>query len=245
MKVEVFIPCFVDQLFPNTASNMIAILENLGCDVSYNPQQTCCGQPAFNSGFWDEAKVVAEKFLNDYSTDTYIVSPSGSCTGMVKTYYSELFTNSASHNRCRNIQSNIFEFSDFLINILKVDIKDLQLEMKATYHDSCGALRECGIKKEPRQLLSMIKGIELVEMNDVETCCGFGGTFSVKYESISTAMAQQKAENALATGAKYIISTDASCLLHVQAYIEKNQLPIQTIHIVDVLAMAMNVSTTV
>src|SRR5574343_83687 len=121
MKVEVFIPCFVDQLFPNTASNMIAILENLGCDVSYNPQQTCCGQPAFNSGFWDEAKVVAEKFLNDYSTDTYIVSPSGSCTGMVKTYYSELFTNSASHNRCRNIQSNIFEFSDFLINILKVD----------------------------------------------------------------------------------------------------------------------------
>ena len=245
MKVEVFIPCFVDQLFPNTASNMIAILENLGCDVSYNPQQTCCGQPAFNSGFWDEAKVVAEKFLNDYSTDTYIVSPSGSCTGMVKTYYSELFTNSASHNRCRNIQSNIFEFSDFLINILKVDLKDLHLDMKATYHDSCGALRECGIKKEPRQLISMIKGIELVEMNDVETCCGFVVTFSVKYESISTAMAQQKVENALATGAKYIISTDASCLLHVQAYIAKNQLPIQTIHIVDVLAMAMNVSTTV
>lgn len=242
MKVEVFIPCFVDQLFPNTASNMIAILEKLGCDVSYNPQQTCCGQPAFNSGFWDDAKVVAEKFLNDYSTDTYIVSPSGSCTGMVKSYYSEMFTNSASHNRCRNIQSNIFEFSDFLINILKVDLSNLNLEMKATYHDSCGALRECGVKTQPRQILSMIKGLTLVEMNDVETCCGFGGTFSVKFESISTAMAQQKVENAMATGAEYIISTDASCLLHIQAYIEKNNLPIKTIHVVDVLAMSMNIS---
>jgi L-lactate dehydrogenase complex protein LldE len=124
---------------------------------------------------------------------------------------------------------------------MKVDLKDLHLDMKATYHDSCGALRECGIKKEPRELLAMISGVQLTEMNDVETCCGFGGTFSVKYESISTAMAQQKVENALATGADYLISTDASCLLHVQAYIEKHQLPIKTIHIVDVLAMAMNV----
>lgn len=245
MKVEVFIPCFVDQLFPSTASNMVAILEELGCEVIYNPQQTCCGQPAFNSGYWEEAKVVAEKFLGDYTADHYIVSPSGSCTGMVKSYYSELFTNSASHNKCRAVQSKTFEFTDFLINVLKTDLQNLQLEMKATYHDSCGALRECGIKKEPREILRMIKGLELTEMNDVETCCGFGGTFSVKYESISTAMAQQKVENALATGAEYLISTDASCLLHIQAYIEKNKLPIKTLHIVDVLAMAMNVTTNV
>lgn len=242
MKVEVFIPCFIDQLYPKTASNMINILESLGCEVIYNPNQTCCAQPAFNSGYWDEAKQVAEKFLNDYSADHYIVSPSGSCTGMVKSYYSELFTNSASHNKCRAVQSKIIEFSDFLVNVLKVDLSELSLDMKATYHDSCGALRECGIKKEPRSILSMIKGLELVEMNDCETCCGFGGTFSVKFESISTAMAQQKVENAMKTGAEYIISTDASCLLHIQGYIEKNKLPIKTIHIVDVIAMAMNIT---
>ncbi len=245
MKVEIFIPCFMDQLYPETANNMVAILESLGCEVSYNPNQTCCAQPAFNSGYWDEAKQVAEKFLGYYSAEHYIVSPSGSCTGMVKSYYSELFTNSASHNKCRAVQAKIYEFTDFLTSILKVDLKDLQLKMKATYHDSCGALRECGIKKEPRELLSMINGLELIEMNDVETCCGFGGTFSVKFESISTAMAQQKVNNALATGAEYIISTDSSCLLHVQAYIEKNKLPIKTIHIVDVLAMAMNIHTNV
>ncbi len=245
MKVEVFIPCFIDQLFPNTASNMIGILEQLGCEVHYNPNQTCCGQPAFNSGYWDEAKTVAEKFLNDYSSDTYIVSPSGSCTGMVKSYYSDLFTNSVSHNKCRNIQSNIYEFSDFLINVLKVDLKDLHFNAKITYHDSCGALRECGIKKQPREILQMIEGLELVEMKDVETCCGFGGTFSVKYESISTAMAQQKVENAMNTGAEYIVSTDASCLLHVQAYIEKNNSAIKTIHLVDLLAMAMKITSNV
>ncbi len=245
MKVEIFIPCFIDQLYPNTASNMISVLEHLGCVVIYNPNQTCCAQPAFNSGYWDEAKQVAQKFLNDFSADHYIVSPSGSCTGMVKSYYSELFTNSASHNKCRAVQAKIYEFSDFLVNVLKVDLKDLSLSMKATYHDSCGALRECGIKKEPRAILEKIKGLELVEMKDVETCCGFGGTFSVKFESISTAMAQQKVNNALETGAQYIISTDASCLLHVQGYIDKHNIPIKTIHLVDVLAMAMNVTSVV
>jgi L-lactate dehydrogenase complex protein LldE len=245
MKVEVFIPCFMDQLYPDTASNMLAVLEHLGCEVIYNPNQTCCAQPAFNSGYWDEAKQVAEKFLGDYTAEHYIVSPSGSCTGMVKSYYSELFTNSASHNKCRAVQAKIYELTDFLINILKVDLSGLNLHLNATYHDACGALRECGIKNEPRELLNMINGIELMEMNDVETCCGFGGTFSVKFESISTAMAQQKVNNALATGAEYIISSDASCLLHLQAYIEKNKLPIKTIHIVDVLAMAMNITSNV
>ncbi len=245
MKVEIFIPCFIDQLYPNTAANMINVLEHLGCEIIYNPNQTCCAQPAFNSGYWDEAKQVAQKFLNDFSAEHYIVSPSGSCTGMVKSYYSELFTNSASHNKCRAVQAKIFEFSDFLVNILKVDLQDLNLPMKATYHDSCGALRECGIKKEPRTILEKINGLELIEMKDVETCCGFGGTFSVKFESISTAMAQQKVNNALETGAEYIISTDASCLLHVQGYIDKHNLPIKTIHLVDVLAMAMNVTSAV
>ena len=236
MNVELFIPCFIDQLYPKTAFNTIKVLEKAGCKVTYNADQTCCGQPAFNAGFWDEAKAVGSKFLNDFSETSYIVSPSASCTGMVKNYYNDLFTNTAVHNKCRAIQSNIFELSDFLVNILKKDYFGAELEGKAVYHDSCAALRECHIKTEPRQLLSKVHGLDLVEMKDSETCCGFGGTFSVKFEGIASAMAQQKIDHALEMEADYIISTDASCLLHLQGYIDKQQLSIKTIHLADVLA---------
>jgi L-lactate dehydrogenase complex protein LldE len=236
MKIELFIPCFIDQLFPDTAFNTVKVLEKAGCTVEYNPGQTCCGQPAFNAGFWDEAKEIGKKFLNDFSEDRYIVSPSASCTGMVKNYYNDLFTNTAVHNRCRNIQSNIHELSDFLVNVINRDYFGAELEGRAVYHDSCSGLRECKIKEEPRQLLSKVLGLELVELKDSETCCGFGGTFAVKFDAISSAMAQQKVENALAVDAEYIISTDASCLLQLQSYINKNNLPIKTIHLADVLA---------
>lgn len=237
MKVELFIPCFIDQLFPETAFNTIKVLEKAGCTVSYNPAQTCCGQPAFNAGFWDDAKEVGSKFLNDFAEDSVIVSPSASCTGMVKNYYNDLFTNTAQHNKCRAIQGNIFELSDFLVNILQVDSFGAELGGRAVYHDSCGALRECKIKNEPRQLLSKVLGLDLVDLKDNETCCGFGGTFAVKFDAISSAMAQQKVDNALAVDAEYIISTDASCLLHLQSYIDKNGLPIKTMHLADVLTL--------
>ncbi|MBE9585082.1 (Fe-S)-binding protein [Mucilaginibacter sp. JRF] len=236
MKVELFVPCFVDQLYPETAFNTVKLLEKAGCNVAFNPNQTCCGQPAFNAGFWDEAKEVGNKFLNDFEQDSIIVTPSASCTGMVKNYYNDLFTNTIVHNKCRNIQSNIYELSDFLVNILQFDYFGAELDGRAVYHDSCSALRECHIKDEPRQLLSKVFGLELVELKDNETCCGFGGTFAVKFEAIASAMAQQKVDNALAAGADYIISTDASCLLHLQAYIDKNNLPIKTYHLADVLA---------
>ena len=235
MNVELFIPCFIDQLYPQTAFNTLKLLEKAGCKVDYNPQQTCCGQPAFNAGFWDEAKTVGSKFLNDFSEDKYIVSPSASCTGMVKNYYSDLFTNTAVHNKCRSVQSNIHELSDFLINILKKDYFGAELEGRAVYHDSCAALRECKIKAEPRALLAKVHGLELVEMRDTDTCCGFGGTFAVKYAGISSAMAQQKIDNALEMKAEYIISTDASCLINLQGYIDKHSLPIKTLHLADVL----------
>ncbi|MDB5147385.1 MAG: (Fe-S)-binding protein [Mucilaginibacter sp.] len=237
MKVELFIPCFIDQLFPATAFNTVKLLEKAGCKVSYNPAQTCCGQPAFNAGFWDDAKEVGNKFLSDFSEDSVIVSPSASCTGMVKNYYNDLFTNTAVHNKCRAIQGNIYELSDFLVNILEFDYFGAELDGKAVYHDSCAGLRECKIKDEPRQLLSKVLGLELLDLKDGETCCGFGGTFAVKFDGISSAMAQQKVNNALDAGAEYIISTDASCLLHLQGYIDKNNLPIQTMHIADVLAL--------
>ena len=235
MNVELFIPCFIDQLYPQTAFNTLKLLEKAGCKVHYNPQQTCCGQPAFNAGFWDEAKTVGGKFLNDFSEDKYIVSPSASCTGMVKNYYNDLFTNTAVHNKCRSVQSNIHELSDFLINILKKDYFGAELEGRAVYHDSCAALRECKIKAEPRALLAKVHGLELVEMRDTDTCCGFGGTFAVKYAGISSAMAQQKIDNALEMKAEYIISTDASCLINLQGYIDKHSLPIKTMHLADVL----------
>ncbi|NVM63319.1 L-lactate dehydrogenase complex protein LldE [Mucilaginibacter sp. SG538B] len=237
MKVELFIPCFIDQLFPATAFNTVKLLEKAGCKVSYNPAQTCCGQPAFNAGFWDDAKEVGSKFLSDFSEDSVIVSPSASCTGMVKNYYNDLFTNTAVHNKCRAVQGNIYELSDFLVNILEFDYFGAELDGKAVYHDSCAGLRECKIKDEPRQLLSKVLGLELLDLKDGETCCGFGGTFAVKFDGISTAMAQQKVNNALDVGAEYIISTDASCLMHMQGYIDKNNLPIQTMHIADVLAL--------
>ncbi|WP_413667701.1 (Fe-S)-binding protein [Mucilaginibacter sp. Mucisp86] len=237
MKVELFIPCFIDQLFPATAFNTVKLLEKAGCKVSYNPAQTCCGQPAFNAGFWDDAKEVGSKFLSDFSEDSVIVSPSASCTGMVKNYYNDLFTNTAVHNKCRAIQGNIYELSDFLVNILEFDYFGAELDGKAVYHDSCAGLRECKIKDEPRQLLSKVLGLELLDLKDGETCCGFGGTFAVKFDGISTAMAQQKVNNALDAGAEYIISTDTSCLMHMRGYIDKNNLPIQTMHIADVLAL--------
>ena len=236
MKVELFIPCFIDQLFPETAFNTVKVLEKAGCSVSYNPEQTCCGQPAFNAGFWDEAKTIGSKFLNDFSDDIPIVAPSASCTGMVRNYYSDLFTNTTAHNKCRSIQGNIYELSDFLVNILNVDYFGAELDGRAVYHDSCSGLRECKIKEEPRQLLSKVLGLELVELPDNTTCCGFGGTFAVKFDAISTAMAQQKVDNALALEAEYIISTDASCLMHLQNYIDRNNLPIKTMHLADVLA---------
>ena len=237
MRVQLFIPCFVDQLFPSTALNMIKVLEKLGCEVAYNPEQTCCGQPAFNAGFQNEAKVVAEKFIRENITHSdYLVAPSASCTGFVCNYYPQLFDNSSIHNQIRDLKSRTFELSDFLVNVLKVEDIGASFPMKATYHDSCAALRECKIKEEPRKLLSNVGGLELVEMNDSETCCGFGGTFSIKYEPISIAMADQKVNNAMQTGAEAIISTDLSCLMHLDGYIQKQQLPLQTFHLADILA---------
>lgn len=215
---------------------MVKVLEKAGVEVTYNTEQTCCGQPAFNAGFRDEARDVCTKFLKDFSGHDYVVAPSASCVGFVKNYYSTLFNNSSLHNEVKDMQKRIFEFSSFMVNVLGVEDVGATLHGKATYHDSCAGLRECRIKEEPRKLLSRVKGLELLEMNDVETCCGFGGSFAVKFESISVAMADQKVNNALATGADYIISTDLSCLMHLEGYIKHKGHPIRTMHIADVLA---------
>ncbi|HPH85839.1 MAG TPA: (Fe-S)-binding protein [Ferruginibacter sp.] len=236
MKVQLFIPCFIDQLYPQTAFNMVKVLEKACCEVEYNTNQTCCGQPAFNAGFQDEARAVATKFIKDFDTVDYIVAPSASCVGFVRNYYPQLFDNGTLHNQVKNLGKRIFEFTEFLTDVLKIDNYGASLHAKATYHDSCAALRECRIKEGPRKLLSKVNGLELVEMADNETCCGFGGTFSVKFEAISIGMADQKITNALATGAEYIISTDLSCLMQLNGYITEKNIPLKTMHIADVLA---------
>ena len=236
MKVQLFIPCFVDQIFPETAFNMVKVLEKACCDVEYNSNQTCCGQPAFNAGFWGDSKKVATKFINDFDGTDFIVAPSASCVGFVRNYYHNLFENSSLHNNVKALSKRIYEFTEFLTQVVKIDNFGAFLDATATYHDSCAALRECKIKEGPRALLEKVRGLRLLEMEDNETCCGFGGSFAVKFESISIAMADQKVRHALDTGAEYIISTDLSCLMHLQGYFSKKMLPLKTMHIADVLA---------
>lgn len=238
-EVDIFIPCFIDQVFPHTGLNMVKVLEHLNVKVNYNPNQTCCGQMAFNSGHWDEAKSIGIKFLHDFNNHRPIVCPSASCAGYVKNYFEKIFYNTGYHLEYREISKNIFEITDYLVNVLNVTNTGATFNAVGTYHDSCAALREYGLTHEPRTLLSNVKGLELREMLETTTCCGFGGTFSIKFEAISSAMAQQKVQHALDTGAEYIISTDSSCLMHQEAYIKKNNLPLKVIHLIDVLASGL------
>jgi L-lactate dehydrogenase complex protein LldE len=236
MKVQLFIPCFIDQLYPQVAFNTVKVLEKAGCTVAYNTQQTCCGQPAFNAGFWGESKDVCTKFVQDFDGADYIVSPSASCAGFIKNNYGKLFENNAFQSPAKKVSSQIFELSEFLVKILGITELGASFNGKATFHDSCAGLRECNIKAEPRALLSQVTGLELVEMNDTETCCGFGGSFAVKYDTISVAMADQKIDNAIATEAEFIISTDMSCLMHLDGRINHNGQQMKVIHLADVLA---------
>ncbi len=237
MTVDIFIPCFIDQMFPQVGWDIIKILNFLGIKYNYNPNQTCCGQPSFNSGFRSHSKTAAIKFLNDFNSDRLIIVPSASCAGYIKNHYLDLFDESSEYyEMCKKINNRIVELTDFLINHIKVDDFGSCFNHKITYHDACSALREYGLKDEPRKLLHKVKGLNLIEMENNKVCCGFGGTFMVKFVPISTAMVQQKVEAAIATGAEYIVSTEASCLLNIQSYINENKLPIKTIHIAEILA---------
>lgn len=237
MRVQLFIPCFVDQLFPETAFNMVRVLERLGCEVAYNPEQTCCGQPAFNAGYLNECRSVARKFIGDFNPDDVIVAPSGSCTGFVRNYYGQLFADDETFSgNGLPVQKRVYEFTEFIVDVLNVTDVGASFPAKVTYHDACGALRECRIKRAPRKLLQHVNGLELVEAPDCEVCCGFGGTFAVKFEPISVGMGEQKVLNAMELGVEYIVSTDLSCLMHLDGYIRKHRYGIKVAHIADVLA---------
>jgi len=239
--VDIFIPCFIDQLFPQTGFNMVKILQKANCDVNYNPAQTCCGQPAFNAGFTNEAGEIALKFMHDFELERYIVCPSASCVGFIRNNYPKLLKGKVSERILRILHEKTYELSEFLVDVLKVEDIGAKFEGIATYHDSCSALRECGIKTAPRKLLQQVKGLTLQELPSSEVCCGFGGTFAVKFEPISIAMAEQKVDNIIAsTQAQYIISTDLSCLMHLDGYIQKNQRKLKVLHLADVLASGLD-----
>jgi L-lactate dehydrogenase complex protein LldE len=237
MEISIFVPCFIDQLFPNVAVSMVRVLRKLAQHVSYNPNQTCCGQPSFNAGFWANTVTVGNKFVKDLQGQTAIVCPSASCVGFVKNNLANLLEDASQKKAAQQVAARMFEFSDFLVNQLKIVDVGAVLNGKAVYHDSCAGLRECNIKTEPRALLSAVQGLTLLETADCEVCCGFGGSFSVKFEPISVAMAEQKVESALSLGANFIISTDMSCLMHLDGYIQHKRYPIKVLHIAEVLDM--------
>lgn len=237
MTVDFFVSCIIDQFYPMTAMNTMKLLKAAGVDVEYNPEQTCCGKFAFNSGYLEESKRLGEKFLRDFPNNRPIVGISASCVGFIKTRYKELFYNTSMHLEHKRLVANIYEITDFLVNKVHKDYFSSVFHYKCAYLDSCSALRELGLKNEARQLLSKVNGLELVELKHPEICCGMGkGMFPLQHETISAAMADQKLKDAIDSGAEYLITNDISCLMHLSSYAKKQGLPIEVIHIVDVLA---------
>ena len=217
---------------------MVRVLERLGHMVEYDERQTCCGQPAFNSGYWKEARDVAERTLCLFRDADYVVSASGSCGAMLKVFYPELFKGTRDEAASLALSPKVYEFSDFLVSVLGVTDVGARFPAKVTFHDGCHGLRELGIKRQPRALLGAVRDLELIEMNGTETCCGFGGTFAAKMPSISTAMGEVKCANALETGAEYVVSNDSSCLMQIQGLLDRqgNGKKLRTLHLAEVLA---------
>jgi L-lactate dehydrogenase complex protein LldE len=227
-KVSVFVTCIVDQVFPRVGMAMVEVLERAGCEVEFRESQTCCGQPAFNSGYREEARDVARHFLRVFDGAEYIVVPSGSCTSMIAHHYADLIED---HRETR-----VYEFSRFLIDVLKIDDLGARLDRTVTYHDSCHALRELGIRDAPRRLLRNVRGLQLTEMDAAEECCGFGGTFSVKFPELSGAIARTKIDSILRTGADAVVSIDSSCLMQIQGALSRAGSAVRAMHLAEVLA---------
>jgi len=237
LRVSLFVTCIVDQLFPNVGIAMADVLERAGCEVDFPEGQTCCGQPAFNSGYRDEAREVACHFIDVFKDSDYIVAPSGSCTAMASHHLTELFpTGDPRLAQAESLSPRIYEFSRFLTEVLQIDDVGARFEHTVTYHDSCHALRELKIKEPPRRLLSNVRGLTLAEMDAAEECCGFGGTFSVKFAGVSGGMARTKIDSILRTGADTVVSIDSSCLMQLQGALSRAGSPVKTMHLAEVLA---------
>ena len=222
MKVGLLVTCLVDLMRPRIGFAAIELLEAAGCEVVVPAGQTCCGQPGWNAGDRAAARALAEKRVAEFEACEYVVAPSGSCSGMVKTHYPELFRGEAAWMaRVEALAAKTHELTDFLVRVAKLERAPGNFAGKVTYHDSCSGLRELGVKAQPRALLATLPGAELVEMKECETCCGFGGTFSVKHGDISSAMADVKCRNAQATGADALVLGDLGCMLNLEGRLRK------------------------
>ncbi len=236
MKIDLFIPCFIDQFNPQTGFNMVKVLEKAGCKVNYNVEQTCCGLPAFNAGQWNEARQVGEKLLSEVTPDRNFVCASSACTAMIRNSYDLLFQNSSYHNKFRQLQKRTFELSEFLVDTMKVESIGSTYSGQAVFMDTCTALNGCGIKQQPRKLLKQIEGLEIIEIEGQNECCGFGGSFAVTNSELSVQMGNKKLESIKETGVQNIISTDYSCLIHLKSIADKKGMNFNFLHIADVLA---------
>lgn len=227
----------VDQLFPKVGLAMADVLERIGYEVDFPEQQTCCGQPAFNSGYRAEARKVARHFLDTFETSELVVVPSGSCTSMIVHHFAELFHKEAdSLARVHALEKRVYEFSTFLTQVAGVEDVGARFDGVVTFHDGCHGLRELRVKSAPRRLLANVRGLELREMQPAEDCCGFGGTFSVKFDELSGAMGRSKVDSILRTGADTVISLDPSCLMQIQGVLSRAGSPVRTMHLAEVLA---------
>jgi L-lactate dehydrogenase complex protein LldE len=235
--VSLFIQCLVDTMFPETGEAMITVFDRLGVAYDYPVGQTCCGQPAFNSGYQRDAAAAAKQFINLFENAEVIVCPSGSCVHMVRHHYPELFADDPlMRSRALAIGAKTYEFTQYLVDELGLNDVGAEFAGTVTYHDSCHLNLGLGIAEQPRTLLKNVRGLELIEMKDSDTCCGFGGTFSVNYPEISIAMADEKIDNILATNAGTVTGCDISCLMNILGRISRREEKVQVLHIAEILA---------
>lgn len=238
MRVSLFVTCLVDQLWSSVGTSAVEVLRRVGCEVEFDDRQTCCGQPAFNTGYRSEARQVAQRFIEvfEQSNAEAIVSPSGSCTAMVH-HFPELFAAEPDWlKRAQAIASRTHELSAFLVRVLKVEDVGASWSGRVTWHDACHGLRDLNLKSEPRSLIRNVKGAELVEVHNSESCCGFGGTFSVKYPEISVAILDQKIEAIERAGVDAVVSADASCLMQIGGRLSRNGSKVRVMHLAELLA---------
>jgi L-lactate dehydrogenase complex protein LldE len=240
MRVGLFVTCLVDLMRPSIGFAAIRLLEAGGAEVYVPPTQTCCGQPGYNSGDRAGAAALASKLLAEFESCDYLVAPSGSCSGMIKTHYLDLFRDDAAlRARSEALAAKSWELTDFLVNVLGLERVPGQLSATVTYHDCCAGLREMGVKRQPRTLLEKVPGIKLAEMADCETCCGFGGTFSIKFGEISARMADNKCRNIAESHADAVVLGDLGCMLNIEGRLRRRgDSKTKVLHIAEVLAGA-------
>ena len=238
MRVGLFVTCLVDLMRPSIGFATLRLLEAAGCEVVVPPAQTCCGQPGYNSGDQKAAKALALKVLQEFDGCDYVVLPSGSCAGMIRVHYPALFKDDpAVIESIRRLSARTYELTDFLVNVAKLQNIPGSYSGSLTYHDSCSGLREMGVQAQPRALLARMPGVKLTEMRESTTCCGFGGTFSVKFGDISARMADNKCEHIAQTGAGAIVAGDLGCLMNIEGRLRRRgDLDTRVLHIAEVLA---------